>query len=52
MNCHCVITTESVIGQLFAGVSVQAPVVHSEFHWNNEASQITGTFSDTAILFQ
>ena len=51
MNCPCVITTESVCGQLFAGVSVPAPVVHSEFHWNKSASQITGTFSETAILF-
>ena len=52
INCHCVIVILSVAGPLFAGVRVQAPVVHSEFHWNRLASPTIGTISETAILFQ
>lgn len=51
MNCHCVIITLSVSGPWSPGVRVQAPVVHSEFHWNKSASPMIGTLSDTAILF-
>ena len=51
MNCPWLIVILSVAGQLFAGVKVQAPVVHSEFPWNKEASQTIGTISETAMLF-